>query len=187
MRTRTKGWLDDAHLHELLRYASPSERLAIALMCDAGCRLAEALAFDPSSLTARGDLRIYSTKSRAWRTVPIPARLAAAISGYPHPPSGPTLGLLTRRSVQRRILELCRHADLPPTTPHRLRHSYASRLHASNVPLATISALLGHRSIAVTLIYIHTGETDYAAAKKALDLRATRALARRHRPRYNPD
>ena len=174
---RTKGWLDDAHIAEALARANPDEALAITLMADAGCRLGEALAFDPSSLTGNDSLRIYSTKSRAWRTVPVTDRLAHAIREIRRLPGGGRI-ILSRRTLQRRLLEICAAAGTPPTTPHRLRHSYATRLHAEHVPLATISALLGHRSIAVTLLYIHAGEHDYAHAKKALDRRARRLATR---------
>ncbi|HKJ87403.1 MAG TPA: hypothetical protein VKA48_02630, partial [Gammaproteobacteria bacterium] len=78
---RRKGWLDDAHLNELLRYCAtdPPLALAISLMADAGCRLREALAFDVRSI-AEDNLRIYATKTHSWRTVPIPRRLEIAIA-----------------------------------------------------------------------------------------------------------
>lgn len=41
-------------------------------------------------------------------------------------------------------------------TPHRLRHSCASRLAANGAPLPTIQAFLGHKHLSTTAIYLHT-------------------------------
>jgi len=182
---RRKGWLDDPHLNELLRFAEPPTALAISLMADAGCRLREALAFDVASLS-QGNLRIYATKTHKWRTVPVPRRLQLAIAAavdLQAATSSPHLLPLTPRTLQRRILELCDVSGAPPTSPHRFRHSFATRLHAEAVPLATISSLLGHANLATTLIYLHLGEHDYDEAKAALD---RRAKAGRPRPRRRP-
>lgn len=190
---RIKGWLDDPELELLLARAEPALALAICLMADAGCRLREALAFDPRSLS--GDmLRIWSTKTDSWRSVPLTPRLSAAIDralgntvtddrivevdhklDIPHLPL--PAAALSPRTVQRRLHQVVALAGTQLTTPHRLRHSYASRLSAEGVPLHIISALLGHKSLAVTLLYIHGGHDQYAQAAIALDRRRRQALA----------
>lgn len=180
---RIKGWLDDPELELLLRKANAPLALAILLMADGGCRLREALAFDPRSISGEM-LRIYATKTDQWRTVPLTPRLSAAIDracddNIFHPERNPTHPLysLSPRTVQRRLHQLVAVAGTQLTTPHRLRHSYASRLSAEGIPIHVISALLGHHSLAVTLLYIHGGPDAYAQAAIALDRRRKQALA----------
>jgi site-specific recombinase XerD len=55
-------------------------------------------------------------------------------------------------------------------TPHAIRHGYASRLDNAGVPLATISALLGHSNIATTAMYLHSLPGAAEAAAMAIGL-----------------
>ncbi len=60
-------------------------------------------------------------------------------------------------------------------TPHVLRHACASNLYAEGLSLVAIQALLGHRWLTTTMVYVHVAtesiEAEYAAA-------ASRAAAR---------
>ncbi len=63
---------------------------------------------------------------------------------------------LTARSVERAVKKYTVKAGLPIfTTPHTLRHSYATDLLTQGVDLRTIQEFLGHRSITSTQIYTH--------------------------------
>lgn len=63
---------------------------------------------------------------------------------------------LTARSVEKNIKKYAIKAGVPLfTTPHVMRHSFATDFLSQGVDLRTLQELLGHKSILATQIYTH--------------------------------
>ena len=80
---------------------------------------------------------------------------------------------INKRTVQHLLRAWCRRAGLPSIHPHRLRTTFASRLHKVGVPIMEISKLLAHASVDTTTIYVKPDErrirTEYFAAQEKLN------------------
>jgi integrase/recombinase XerC len=117
--------------------------------------------FDPPQVRVLG-------KGRKERIVPIGSKAMTALHGYLQLRSGivkegeSALFLnrfgsrITPRSVQRHMKELLLRAGLSSaSTPHSLRHSFATHLLDNGADLRTIQELLGHVSLSTTQKYTH--------------------------------
>lgn len=81
-------------------------------------------------------------------------------------PGGKPVGDRAVRSYLNRLVEkagIDKHV-----TPHKLRHTYATRLLESGAQLVDIQVLLGHVNLATTQIYTHVGEERMASVVSKL-------------------
>lgn len=78
---------------------------------------------------------------------------------------------LTGRSIENIVRKYALLAGVfrERLSPHKLRHTFATLLHASEVDILEIQALLGHSSITSTQIYTHTSSTRLRSAVEKLN------------------
>ena len=71
------------------------------------------------------------------------------------------------------IIALAQDAGIPHVTPHRLRHTLATRLLNAGMDITRIQKLLGHEQVNTTMIYArvhdHTVESDYRQAMTQIE------------------
>ncbi len=140
------------------------------LLYGGGLRIAEALDLDCRVLPLHDTLTVLG-KGRKDRVVPLLPAVREAIDAYMRvrpfkaDKAAPLfVGARGKRLnpgvVQRRLRALRARLGLPAeTTPHKLRHSFATHLLAGGADLRAIQELLGHASLSTTQRY-----TDVDAA-----------------------
>ena len=136
----------------------------LLLLYGAGLRIGEAVALTGGVLPLGATMRVTGKRDKT-RIVPLLPQVRAAIEDYvalcPHAQSsdeplfrgargGPLSPALIRRAVQgaRGRLGLSER-----TTPHALRHSFATHLLGRGADLRSLQELLGHASLSSTQIY----------------------------------
>lgn len=104
------------------------------------------------------------------RTIPLSKRLYQLLWQKKRASADAYIISNSEKSIDPRVLryqfrELTRAAGVSEVTFHTLRHTFATRCLESGVNVATISALLGHHSVKMTLdVYTHSLQTEERAA-----------------------
>lgn len=79
-------------------------------------------------------------------------------------------GYMLPRNVERTFQKIIAKANIEKCNVHTLRHSFATRLFENNIPPKTVSELLGHSNISITLnIYTHVLPNKKVEAMEILD------------------
>lgn len=136
----------------------------LLLLYGSGLRVSEAAGLLGDVLPLGTTLRVTGKRNKT-RIVPLLAQVSAAIQEYialcPYPMAadqplfrgargGPLAPALVRRAVQGARMRL---GLSERTTPHALRHSFATHLLAGGADLRSLQELLGHSSLSSTQIY----------------------------------
>lgn len=181
--------LDDAAAAKLLRAAHQDRRLLVRVTVEVllrtGLRVSEFTALPADAVVQIGAapwLHVPVGKLREDRYLPLHPQLVVLIDDYraAHVPAEHPLLLprengqaLDRHTVTRFINKAGAMAGLPHIHPHQLRHTLATQAINRGMSLEAIAAMLGHRSMDMTLRYAkianRTVADEYFAVTEKVD------------------
>jgi integrase/recombinase XerD len=172
-------FLDDPAAAKLLRAAradgDPLARLVTELLARTGLRLGELLRLTVDAVVQIGSaywLRVPIGKLHNDRYVPLHPQLKEMLDDWVdnHRPQGLRLErLLVERGrpvtafrVRHILASQAQAAGVAHVTPHQLRHTLATQAINRGMSLDAIAALLGHKTLAMTMVYARIADKTVA-------------------------
>ncbi|MBU6163154.1 MAG: site-specific integrase [Myxococcales bacterium] len=171
-------FLDDAAAAKLARATraepDPLSRLCIEILARTGIRVSELLGLTTDAVVTIGDihwLRIPVGKLHNDRYVPLHPELKALIDAWadtrPHGLRTDRLLIergrpITRLRVANALSRVSQNAGIGHVTPHQLRHTLATQAINNGMSLDAIAAMLGHKTLAMTMVYARIADTTVA-------------------------
>jgi integrase/recombinase XerC len=164
------------------------DRALLETMYSAGLRVSELVGLSDGDVDVpQGVLRVRG-KGRRERLSPLGSYAVRALQAWlkvrqlsPKEPQGREAPVftnrfgarLTTRSVARMLEKYLRETGLDRrTSPHTLRHSFATHLLDRGADIRSVQELLGHKSLVTTQIYTHVSTANLRAAYEKAHPRA---------------
>jgi integrase/recombinase XerD len=171
-------FLDDAAFTKLLRAArsddDPFVRLCVEFLARTGLRKGEFLDLTVDSVVQIGAaywLHVPLGKLRTDRYIPLHPQLKQLLDEWiATRPAGLRSRFLFieygrrigENRVDRAVAKAARTAGIGHVSPHRLRHTLATQAINRGMSLEAIAALLGHRSMRMTMVYARIADRTVA-------------------------
>lgn len=182
-------FLDDAQAARLLRAASadpkPLRRLIVHLLARTGLRVGELCALTRDAMVRIDGgwwLRVPVGKLHNDRYVPLHPQLVEMLQDWLATTSDAGTGLLlvrpngaplNRYAVSRILDRVAAAAGVGHVHPHQLRHTLATQAINRGMRIEAIAAMLGHRTLRMTLVYARianrTVADQYHSVSQAVD------------------
>jgi len=160
--------------------AGRRDRAILAVMAFTGTRLSEVVGINLKDLDlVNRTLRVLGKGSKE-RLIPLNAVVLETLNQYLNVrwlSDSPALFLnkfakrLSGRMMENIVRKYALKAGIfkDGVSPHKLRHTFATLLHAHEVDLIEIQSLMGHASISSTQIYTHTSSSKLRQAVKKIE------------------
>jgi integrase/recombinase XerD len=169
-----------------LGFRGARDRALLAFLYGAGLRVSEATGLMLGDVDRKKGVVTPLGKGGKRRLVPLGEHALAALDTYleeraksPHSINSKVLflsprgGPLTRQGVWKLLRAYARGVGIDkPSSPHKLRHSFATHLLEGGADLRSVQALLGHADIATTAIYTHVADDHVRAVFRKAHPRA---------------
>jgi integrase/recombinase XerC len=169
------------------------DRAILETLYSAGLRVSELVGVNDSDLDFSSGLVRVRGKGKRERLAPVGSYATRALrdwlkarhlaSDQPAGGSSPVFTnkfgrRLTTRSVGRMLEKYLRQSGLDQrTTPHTLRHSFATHLLDGGADIRSVQELLGHKSLITTQIYTHVSTAGLREVYEKAHPHARRAKA----------
>jgi len=185
-------WLDLEEVRRLVEapqgdsLAAVRDRAVLEVLYSTGMRVGELVSLDAARLDLPHGLIKVRGKGRKERLCVIGEPAQAALRAYlAHPERRPTTeaadavflnlrgGRLTARSVARLVGKYVRQVAIATgTSPHTLRHTFATHLLEAGAGLRDIQELLGHAALSTTGLYAQVSNATMREAYRRAHPRA---------------
>jgi integrase len=181
-------FLDDEQATKFMQAATqldPQRRLVCEILIRTGVRITELCELRIDAVRCIGDnhwLQVPVGKLHTDRYLPLHPILLELLATW-QASSGPNNtdrlitnrngGPLDRFSVSRTVATCARNAGIGHVHPHQLRHTLATQAINRGMSLEAIAAMLGHKSMRMTLVYARIADRtvadQYYAAANQID------------------
>ena len=167
-------FLDDASAAALMRAAAtaaPLDRLVVEILARTGLRAGELCALQTNAVVRIGGdhwLRVPVGKLRNDRYLPLHPVLVELVDQWRDSHDSHDLLItdqgraLDRHHVGRIVRRVACAAGIGHVHPHQLRHTLATQAINPGMSLEAIAALLGHKSLRMTLVYARIADRKVA-------------------------
>jgi integrase len=171
-------FLDDGAATKLLQAARTDDdlfvRVVVELLARTGMRRREVIDLTVDSVVQIGSsfwLRVPLGKLRNDRYIPLHPQLKALLDEWidRRPPGLRSKYLFVERGrrishtrVEAAVHKAAEQAGIGHVTPHQLRHTLATQAINRGMSLEALAALLGHRSLKMTLVYARIADRKVA-------------------------
>ncbi|MDY0122860.1 tyrosine-type recombinase/integrase [Sulfurimonas sp.] len=148
------------HIVEAISHCDLREKLVVMLLYTLGLRISELASLTIGNVSEKW-IRVIG-KGNKQRDIPLLANTKELLDEYLSTTAQKKFVFekngekLSQNSLRYIVTNVFRRVGLK-VTPHQLRHSYASGLLNGRAPIADVSELLGHSSMATTQIYTKLG------------------------------
>ncbi|EYF05288.1 site-specific tyrosine recombinase [Chondromyces apiculatus] len=162
------------------------DRAMLQVMYASGLRVSEVVRLKVGDIDRRKGVVMAHGKGDKRRLVPLGEPALAALDDYlalraAHPRAvstsalflSPRGGPLTRQAIWKLLTGYARAKGITkPSSPHKLRHSFATHLLEGGADIRTVQTLLGHADVATTEVYTHLADDHVRAAYRKAHPRA---------------
>jgi integrase len=174
-------FLTDVDASKLMRAAAdahPTRRLVIEMLARTGLRVGELCRLTADAVTrinGRHWLRVPVGKLHNDRYIPLHPQLVELLNAHQTGRSDDTdrliiwnAGPLNRHQITRMLNRVAKAAGIGHVHPHQLRHTLATQAINRGMSLEAIAALLGHKTLRMTLVYARIADRTVADAYDAV-------------------